>query len=100
LIGNATRFAERGSTIRVSIDNEPAGDICVVVENKGEPIASNVLPRLFDRFFRADSARECCETHHGLGLAIVSAIARMHGGQPFAKCENGLTRIGLTLRAA
>jgi two-component system, OmpR family, heavy metal sensor histidine kinase CusS len=100
LIGNATRFAERGSTIRVSIDNEPAGDIRVVVENKGEPIASNVLPRLFDRFFRADSARECCETHHGLGLAIVSAIARMHGGQPFARSENGLTQIGLTLRAA
>jgi two-component system, OmpR family, heavy metal sensor histidine kinase CusS len=100
LIGNATRFAERGSTIRVSIDNEAAGDIRVVVENKGEPIASNVLPRLFDRFFRADSARECCETHHGLGLAIVSAIARMHGGQPFARSENGLTQIGLTLRAA
>jgi two-component system, OmpR family, heavy metal sensor histidine kinase CusS len=100
LISNATRYAERGSTIRISIDNEAAGDIRVVVENKGEPIAPHVMPRLFDRFFRADSARECCETHHGLGLAIVSAIARMHGGQPFAACANGLTRIGLTLRAA
>jgi two-component system, OmpR family, heavy metal sensor histidine kinase CusS len=100
LIGNATRYAERGSTIRVNIDKEPQGEIRVVVENKGEPIASNVMPRLFDRFFRADTARAGCETHHGLGLAIVSAIARMHGGQPFAKCENGLTRIGLTLRPA
>jgi two-component system, OmpR family, heavy metal sensor histidine kinase CusS len=57
------------------------------------------LPRLFDRFFRADSSR-CCdgeEQHHGLGLAIVAAIARMHAGRTLAESREGLTRIGFTL---
>jgi two-component system, OmpR family, heavy metal sensor histidine kinase CusS len=100
LIGNATRFAERGSAVRVLIEEAADKEIHVVVENRGEPIEANVLPRLFDRFFRVDCARCDSESHHGLGLAIVSAIARMHGGKPLAKCENGVTRIGLTLQAA
>jgi two-component system, OmpR family, heavy metal sensor histidine kinase CusS len=100
LIGNATRFAERGSAVRVLIEEAADKEIHVIVENRGEPIEANVLPRLFDRFFRVDCARCDSESHHGLGLAIVSAIARMHGGKPLAKCENGVTRIGLTLQAA
>ena len=59
------------------------------------------LPRLFDRFFRVDASR-CCdgETHHGLGLAIVAAIARMHAGHTLAESQGGLTRVGFTLAAA
>jgi two-component system, OmpR family, heavy metal sensor histidine kinase CusS len=98
LIGNATRFAERGTAVRVLIEEAADKEIHVVVENRGDPIEANALPRLFDRFFRVDCARCDSESHHGLGLAIVSAIARMHGGKPLAKCENGVTRIGLTLQ--
>jgi two-component system, OmpR family, heavy metal sensor histidine kinase CusS len=75
LIGNATRFAERGSAVRVLIEEAADKEIHVVVENRGEPIEANVLPRLFDRFFRVDCARCDSESHHGLGLAIVSAMA-------------------------
>jgi two-component system heavy metal sensor histidine kinase CusS len=87
LIGNATRFAERGSTVVVSIAPEAPEQVRVTVENAGCVIASDHLPKLFDRFFRADASR-CCEgeeQHHGLGLAIVAAIARMHAGHPLAE---------------
>ena len=57
------------------------------------------MPRWFDRLFRADSARRDADAHHGLGLAIVAAIARMHGGRPIALSEGGITAIGLTLAA-
>ena len=57
------------------------------------------LERLFDRFFRVDAARPDSQSHHGLGLAIVAAIARMHAGRPLAASEGGSTRVGFTLVA-
>ena len=70
----------------------------MTVQNAGEAIDEQVLPRLFDRFFRAESSR-CCpeEQHHGLGLAIVAAIARMHAGRTLAESAAGTTRVGFTL---
>lgn len=98
LLDNATRFAEPGSPLRIAID--PADDGSVVrigVENRGAPIAPEHLPRLFDRFFRVDSSRPDGGSHHGLGLAIVAAIARMHAGGTQAESSGGLTRIGFDL---
>ncbi|OGB04281.1 MAG: hypothetical protein A3E25_21270 [Burkholderiales bacterium RIFCSPHIGHO2_12_FULL_69_20] len=101
LLGNATRFATPGSTVVINI--APAADaeqVQLVVQNRGQAIAADHLPRLFDRFFRVDSAR-CCEDgqHHGLGLAIVAAIARMHAGRTVAESASGTTRVGFTLAA-
>ena len=101
LLGNATRFAQRGSTVVIRIAPGPDEQVQVVVQNTGEPIDAQSLPRLFDRFFRGDASR-CCdgETHHGLGLAIVAAIARMHAGHTVAESKGGVTRKGFTLAAA
>lgn len=102
LVGNATRFAERGSTVLLRIDGGTLEHVQVVVQNNGQPIAPQQLPRLFDRFFRGDESR-CCpgeEQHHGLGLAIVAAIARMHAGKTLAESGGGVTRVGFTLAAA
>lgn len=97
LLCNATRFAHKGSTIQVAI--QTSGDhLELTVTNQGPSINPEHLPRLFDRFFRADPSRCCDETnHHGLGLAIVAAIARMHGGNTIARSEHGATTIGFTL---
>jgi two-component system, OmpR family, heavy metal sensor histidine kinase CusS len=114
LVSNATRYAERGSTVILRIGAEPenAADgpvdpastatrhIQVVVQNNGPVIAAQELPKLFDRFFRGDSSRACPdEQHHGLGLAIVAAIARMHAGRTVAESAAGVTRVGFTLAA-
>lgn len=104
LLGNATRFADHGSTVVVRISAElaqTAEQVQVVVQNHGRSIAPQQLPRLFDRFFRADTSR-CCEDqqHHGLGLAIVAAIARMHAGHTLAESDAGVTRVGFTLARA
>jgi two-component system heavy metal sensor histidine kinase CusS len=99
LLGNAARFAEPGSTVHLRIGPSGApGQVQVVVQNQGPAIPAEQLPRLFDRFFRGDDSR-CCpeEPHHGLGLAIVSAIARMHAGRTVAESAGGFTRVGFTL---
>ena len=144
LIGNATRYAFRGSSIEVIVDAFNGADpairetdraartvrsaarvadagplVRVSVTNHGQTVASHHLERLFDRFYRVDAHSERPEgaapetsdaamrsntgveasvsLRHGLGLSIVAAIARMHGGRPFAHSEHGLTTIGFTL---
>jgi two-component system heavy metal sensor histidine kinase CusS len=73
----------------------------LVVQNRGTPIPPQQLARLFDRFFRGDDSRTCPEQqHHGLGLAIVAAIARMHAGRTLVESHDGETRVGFTLAAA
>lgn len=100
LVANATRYADRGSTIRIEIDALTDGEVRLAVANQGATIEPAHLPRLFDRFFRGDRARSGAHQNHGLGLAIVAAIARMHGGRPFASSANGSTSIGFTLLPA
>ena len=95
LLSNATRYATPGSTIKVRIASE-GGRIRIWVENEGSPIEQEHLPRLFDRFYRVErSRRQVGASNHGLGLAIVAAIARMHQGEPFARSADGVTAIGL-----
>ncbi|MGE4239546.1 heavy metal sensor histidine kinase [Ramlibacter sp.] len=98
LIGNATRYARRGSTVRVEIAGDPAGEVQLKVVNDGVTIGPDDLPRLFDRFYRGDSARSDADRNHGLGLSIVAAIARMHGGRPLATSSGGISSIGMSLR--
>lgn len=97
LLGNATRYASPGSVVQVLIEqteHTPAGEARITVINHGPDIAPAHLPRLFDRFYRADPARANAVVNHGLGLSIVAAIASMHGGEPFAESSGGTTRIG------
>ncbi|WP_019042598.1 heavy metal sensor histidine kinase [Comamonas testosteroni] len=97
LLGNATRYAERGSTIQVEIARSNVdSSIRIAVINNGTEIDPIHLPRLFDRFYRADSSRTQANHNHGLGLTIVAAIARMHGGTTFATSSNRTTTIGVS----
>jgi two-component system, OmpR family, heavy metal sensor histidine kinase CusS len=100
LLGNAVRFADPGSEIVVRIDAEAPDQVRVLVQNHGVTIEPSQLPRLFDRFFRAESSRSSeGQAHHGLGLSIVAAIARMHSGRTVAQSDRGVTRLGFTVAA-
>jgi two-component system, OmpR family, heavy metal sensor histidine kinase CusS len=101
LLGNAVRFADPGSEITVQIGADGPGEVRVLVQNHGVEIEPAHLPRLFDRFFRAESSRASeGQAHHGLGLSIVAAIARMHSGRTFARSNGGVTALGFTLSAS
>jgi two-component system, OmpR family, heavy metal sensor histidine kinase CusS len=77
LVDNALRFTHDGGTIRLSV---AAGtqETQVTVSDTGSGIAAEHLPRVFDRFYRADSSRSSAGA--GLGLALVKSIAELHGG--------------------
>ncbi|MBU4610336.1 heavy metal sensor histidine kinase [Achromobacter sp. GG226] len=96
LLSNAIRYADFGSTVTLRVD-ERDDLVYLDVANLGTPIEPHHLPRLFHRLYRADEARAYDSNHHGLGLAIVDAIARMHGGRGRARCEERLVTIGFSV---
>lgn len=99
LVSNAIRHA--GGERRVELHVEATPDrVRVWVFNTGEPLPDDVRARMFDRFFRAGPAHADRGERHGLGLAIVQAIARMHGGGAFAAAEAGGNAVGLEIPGA
>jgi two-component system, OmpR family, heavy metal sensor histidine kinase CusS len=91
LLSNALRHTPAHGTILVEVDTT-ADATSVHVTNTGPAIDPDVLPRLFDRFYRADSARVHPESiGAGLGLPITRAIMRAHGGDAVATSQrNGI----------
>ncbi|KSJ23859.1 sensor histidine kinase [Pseudomonas aeruginosa] len=88
LLDNALRHTADGGEIRIRL-----GDRRLSVENQGPAIPPERLPRLFDRFYRADPARrEGQGEHAGLGLAICRSIVQAHGGEIRCESADGWTR--------
>jgi two-component system heavy metal sensor histidine kinase CusS len=97
LLDNALRFTPAGGQVRVRMVEDARG-VTLTVENSGKGIPAHVLPRLFDRFYRADPARhEGSSEHAGLGLAITQSIVRAHGGRIFCESAVGWTRFVIEL---
>ncbi len=97
LFANATRHAKAGTDVSVNI-TASAGVTRIYVTNLGVTVEPEHLPYLFDRFYRVDRARSGAVGNHGLGLAIVAAIAQMHGGRTEARSVAGVTSIGFEVR--
>lgn len=89
LLSNAIAHSPRGSEITVALGAAADGAGEVAVSNPGPGIPRELLPRVFDRFFRADASREASARGSGLGLAIVKSIAELHGGGIEARSEPG-----------
>jgi len=85
LCDNALRHTPAGGTVTIDAV-EQAEMLTISVTDTGEGIPAEALPRVFERFFRADSARQSATGGSGLGLAIVRAIVEAHGGT--VKAEN------------
>ncbi|SDU59700.1 MULTISPECIES: heavy metal sensor histidine kinase [Pseudomonas fluorescens group] len=96
LLSNAVQHTEPGQVIEVRIEVQEH-QVSIGVANPGTPIASEHLPRLFERFYRVDASRSNSGNNHGLGLAIVKAIALMHGGDVFVRSDRGMNTFGIHL---
>lgn len=79
LVTNAFKYTPPGGTITMRAFNEP-GQLVVQVKDTGSGIASEHVSKVFDRFYRADTARNSKAGGTGLGLAIVKSIAALHRG--------------------
>jgi len=79
LISNAIRYAAAGKKIEVGGEDQP-GTVEFFVRDFGPGIASEHVPRIFERFYRVDKARSRETGGTGLGLAIVKHIVLNHGG--------------------
>jgi two-component system, OmpR family, sensor kinase len=99
LVANALRHASAGGTIHLAASVGPAG-YRLVVEDSGDGIPAEHLPHVFDRFYKADSARSGGNGGSGLGLSIVKAIVERHGGQVTVESRPGRTVFAILLPRA
>jgi two-component system OmpR family sensor kinase len=81
LLDNAIRHTPFGGCVRVAVAATADGVARIAVRDEGEGIASEHLPHIFERFYRADGARGRSSGGTGLGLAIARAIVLAHGGE-------------------
>ena len=99
LLDNAIKYGVPGGIIRLTADlNDRGVRLEVSNENGGKAIPADVLPHLFERFYRADASRGE-QSGFGLGLSIAAAIAADHKGTLKAESDAESTRFILTLPA-
>jgi two-component system, OmpR family, sensor histidine kinase BaeS len=79
LVTNALRHTPAGGRIDLSAQAQGAR-VALVVADTGDGMPADVLPHVFDRFYRGDAARTQQEGESGLGLAIAKSIVEAHGG--------------------
>jgi signal transduction histidine kinase len=82
LLENAVKHTATGDAVTLSSRAE-GGELVIEVADEGDGIPPEAIDRIFERFARADSSRSRDQGGAGLGLAIVEAIMRAHGG----RCE-------------
>lgn len=98
LLENSCKYGVGGERIGVRLHAE-RNHAVLEVENGGQTIPEADLPRVFERFYRSDSARahEGESTSFGLGLAIAKSTAELHGGTIAVDSHNGITRFVVRL---
>jgi two-component system phosphate regulon sensor histidine kinase PhoR len=94
LLDNAVKYSHQNGRILIQA-GAPDQEVVLSVRDEGVGIAANDLPRIFERFYRADRARSRELGGTGLGLSIVKHIAQLHGGRVEAESVVGQ---GTTIR--
>lgn len=100
LVDNAMKYTPAGGRIKLSVGRRE-GFACLTVQDDGIGIPPEALPKIFDRFFRADESRARATGGNGLGLSITKWIVERHGGHiEVLSRENIGTRISILLPAS
>jgi two-component system sensor histidine kinase BaeS len=79
LLENSGRYIEQGGTLRISCDAIDS-DVVIELEDSGPGVPPDILPHLFERFFRVEASRNRAHGGAGLGLAICRNIVEAHSG--------------------
>lgn len=90
LLRNACHYSTPGTAVRIAAEREE-GWAKLTFTNTGATIPPEKLERIFDQFFRLDSARATRTGGAGLGLAIAREIVELHGGTISARSADGVT---------
>ena len=88
LVDNAIQHSHNGKEVFVSL-SQTRNEVVFSVINYGDPIPQEQMAKLFERFYRADEARNGEDKHYGLGLAIAKAIVESHHGKIEVSCYDG-----------
>lgn len=100
LIGNALRYGRPDTPVTIRLWQESADTVGLSVADEGDGIAAEHIPRLTERFYRADSSRSRALAGTGLGLAIVKHVVEHHRGRLNIASELGVgTTVSIYLPA-
>ena len=80
LVSNAIKYGDEGGRVEIIVESDRS-NVCLSVRDEGIGIPTDELPRLFERFFRARTARSARIGGTGLGLAITQTLIEKHGGR-------------------
>jgi len=104
LLSNAFKFTPGAGSIRVSVDQqnylyaiedednkaEEKESVCITISDTGKGIASNNLPKIFDRFYQVDDSISKEQEGSGIGLAIVFEMIKLHKGKIEVESTEGI----------
>ncbi len=96
LLENAVKYTEASDAIELRA-RARGSEVVIEVEDEGTGIAPDATTRIFERFARADPARTRADGGVGLGLAMVDAIAKAHGGRCSVVSDPGGSTFALAL---
>lgn len=89
LCDNAVKYSAAGTTVTLSCVREADGSCCLSVKDEGQGISQEELPKVFERFYRSDKARQSETGGHGLGLSIARIIVVAHKGKLRVRSKPG-----------
>jgi signal transduction histidine kinase len=89
LCDNAVKYSAEKTTVTLSCIRQQNGLCCLSVQDQGQGISQEDLPKIFDRFYRSDKARKSETGGHGLGLSIARIIVVAHDGKIKVRSKPG-----------